>query len=68
MNNLDNFGLALREVRRFDEAISGHQDAAAALRETTTTTANAARCRTSDQLRRLARLGRLDRNCLRGQR
>ena len=31
---LNNLGLALREVRRFEEAISAHQDAAAIYRET----------------------------------
>ena len=31
---LDNLGLALREVGRFEEAISAHQDAAAIFRET----------------------------------
>jgi Tetratricopeptide repeat len=31
---LNNLGLALREVRRFEEAITAHQDAAAIYRET----------------------------------
>jgi hypothetical protein len=31
---LDNLGVALVEVRRFEEAISAHQDAAAIFRET----------------------------------
>ena len=31
---LNNLGIALREVRRFDEAITAHQDAAAIFRET----------------------------------
>ena len=31
---LNNLGIALREVRRFEEAITAHQDAAAIFRET----------------------------------
>ena len=31
---LDNLGVALRRVRRFEEAITAHQDAAAIFRET----------------------------------
>ena len=31
---LTNLGLALQEVRRFEEAITAHQDAAAIFRET----------------------------------
>jgi hypothetical protein len=31
---LNNLGLALRKVRRFEEAITAHQDAAAIFRET----------------------------------
>ncbi|MGO9787643.1 MAG: tetratricopeptide repeat protein [Stellaceae bacterium] len=31
---MNNLGIALQEVGRFDEAITAHQDAAAILRET----------------------------------
>jgi len=40
---LNNLGLALREARRFDEANTAHQDAAAVYREPATGTAKATR-------------------------